>query len=622
MTTSRPDGPLPDFRAFLAGDGVALFDGAMGTALYTRGVFIHRPFEELNLTQPDVVRAVHSEYIEAGADIIETNTFTANRFRLSPHGLAEQVVEINAAAVSIARSVADGRVWVAGAIGPLGVRIEPFGPISRDEAREVFAEQAKALHDAGVDLFCLETFSHLPELLEAVHAVRSVSSLPIVAQVAGGAGGATREGVNAGDAATQLEDAGVDVVGVNCSDALSTLTALTMMQGAVDLPTVAQPNAGQPKDVEGRKIYLGNPDYFVTWGRRALRQGARLLGGCCGTTPEHIRALRNVLGEIAPEERGREIARRADRAPAATPVERARKSVLAASLAAGRFVTSVEVPPVRGWVTKDIVEAGRQLALAGVTVMSIPEGPATIAHLPPLAQAQLCRQVGMGTLIYYSCRGRRLTRMQSDLLGAAASGVANLMLVTGQPTVPGAEQDAWPDLEVDAIGLVNLVNRLNHGEDIGGNPIGRPTEFHAGVHLDPTAHDQDQEKRRFYWKLDAGAEFAITAPVFDVATLTECLASLEPPEGRAMIPVIGTVWPLLSASQAELFEHRRSSVPVPSALIERMRRAETDGREEAEGLLIAKELAAAIRPHVQGLQVVAPNGRVDLALAVLDSIRD
>lgn len=607
------------FRDFLAGDGVALFDGAMGTTLYQRGVFINRPFEELNLTQPAVVRDVHTAYVDAGADVVETNTFAANRFRLSPHGLEGQVAEINAAGVALAREAARGEAWVAGAMGPLGVRIEPFGPIGRDEARAVFAEQALALSDAGVDLFCLETFGHLPELIEAIHAVRSVSDAPIVAQVAVGGGGLTREGVTAAAAAVELASAGADVVGVNCSDALGTLAALSGMVDATDLPLACQPNAGAPKDVEGRKIYLGSPDYFVAWGRRARRLGARLLGGCCGTTPEHIRALRQVLGEAHSTSVARAIARPADRAPAATPVPSAEKSILAAALYGGRFVTSVELPPQRGWDTAELHTVARRLAMHGVTALSIPEGSGAIAHLPPFAQAGVCQAAGISAIVQYSARGRRLLRMQSDLLGAAALGATNLLLVTGDPITAGAEPDEWPDLEVDSIGLVNLVARLNHGEDVGGNPVGRPTELLIGVHLDPTAFDPERERARFFWKVDAGAEYALTAPIFDPEALERCLAGLETPEDTR-IPVIATIWPLTSASQAELFEHRRASVPVSAELVERMRRAEAAGTEEAEGVAIARELALAVRPLVQGVQVVAPNGRVDLALSVLEAL--
>ena len=607
------------FRDFLSGDGVATFDGAMGTTLYARGVFINRPFEEANLTQPALVRDVHQSYAEAGADILETNTFAANRFRLSPHGLEAKVAEINRAGVSLAREVARDRLWVAGAMGPLGVRIEPFGPIAKDEARAVFAEQAEALAEGGVDLFVLETFAHLPELVEAIHAIRDVSDLPIVAQVAVGSGGLTREGVKPADAAAALTAAGADVIGVNCSDALGALVAIQGLRLGTDRPLSCQPNAGAPKDVEGRKIYLGSPDYFVAWGRRALRQGARLLGGCCGTTPDHIRALRSVVGEATPVIDARAVARPADRAPAAEPVPTREKSVLAAALASGRFVLAVEVPPVRGWDTAEAARAARKLALAGVHAVAIPEGLASVAHLPPFAQAEALRTVGMGTIIQFAARGRRLMRMQSDLLGAAAMGVTNLLLVTGEPLVQGAEPNDWPELEVDSIGLVNLVARLNHGEDVGGNPIGRPTEFHIGVHLDPTAFDPERERARFYWKVDAGAEYALTAPIFDAAALTRCIAGLKPP-GERMIPIIATIWPLTSASQAELFEHRRASVPVPPHLVERMRAAEARGDEEGEGIAIARELADAVRPSVQGLCVVAPNGRVDLALAVLEGL--
>ncbi len=605
------------FREFLAGGAVALCDGAMGTMLYDKGVFIHRAFEELNLNQPSLVREVHAAYVEAGADIIETNTFAANRFRLSPHGLEGQVEEINRRGVELAREASADRAWVGGAMGPLGVRIEPFGHIGRDEAREVFAQQARALAEAGVDLIILETFVHLPELEEAVAAVRGVCELPIVAQVVVEGGGVTREGVDAADAARRLEAAGADVVGVNCSEALATLDALGEMGAATKQPLCGQPNAGQPRSVGGRNIYLGSPEYLTAWARRALRAGARMVGGCCGTGPEHIRALRSVLTQVEPAIPAERVARSSALMPDATPLQRAEKSVMASALDAGRYVLGVELPPTRGWNGGVIDQAARRLALAGCQFVGLPEGPPDGAHLPPHALAQVCRHAGVEPLIYYSCRGRRLARMQSDLLGAYAMGVSNVLVVTGDPLTPGAELDAWPDLEVDSIGAVNLAVRLNHGEDIGGNPFGRPTGLHVGVRLDATAWDMERELSRYAWKVDAGAEFALTAPVFD----PEALATLVEKLGDDALPVLATIWPLSSAREAEFFERRLGNVPVPEPLVERMRRAEAEGREADEGVAIACELARAVRPYVQGVQVVAAGGRVEDALAVVEAAR-
>jgi methionine synthase I (cobalamin-dependent)/5,10-methylenetetrahydrofolate reductase len=594
------------FLDLLKGDDAVLFDGAMGTRLYGKGVFLHRAFEEANLTQPALVREVHAEYVAAGAQILETNTFAGNRFRLSAHGLAGKVEEINERGAALAREAAGDHAFVGGSMGPLGVRIEPFGPTGREEAREVFREQARALARGGVDLFVLETFIHLPELEEAIRAVREAADLPVFALLSVATGGSTREGVLAGEAAARLVAAGAAVVGVNCSEALAALEALEAMRAAVDVPLSGQPNAGQPRTVEGRNLYLASPEYLVAWAKRAVRAGVRFVGGCCGTTPDHIRALRAAIGAAppgAPPPRSK-TARRAR--SAAKPVALEAKSGLARALAHGEFVRGVELPAPAGWVAEATLDAARRLLEKGITLLSLPE---TRGGLPPLVLAQLCAEVeGIEPLVHYSCRLRRLPRMQSDLLGACATGIANVLLVTGAPSNP--EGDAEPDLEVDSIGAVNLAARLNHGEDLGGNPIGAPTRFHVGVRIDATAPDRTREVKRMRWKVEAGAEFAVTAPVFD----PDALASLLREGPR--LPVLATIWPLRSAREAEFFEQQMADVPVPGALVRRMEEAEGRGEEEEEGLAIARELVAAVRPMVQGVIVAAPDGDIDRALAV------
>lgn len=605
------------FADFLRGDGVALFDGAMGTILYERGAFIHRSFEELNRSDPGLVRSTHAEYVRAGADIIETNTFGANRFRLSPYGLEADVAELNRLGVQLAREAAGDRAWVAGAMGPLGIRIEPLGHISHQEARDVFVQQATALAEGGVDLFVLETFQHLPELRAAVEAVRSVSDRPIVAMIRVASGGVTTEGVDVAQVATELAAAGADVAGVNCCEALAALDALADMRDASDLPLCGQPNAGLARSVAGRNLHLGSPEYMVAWARRAIRGGTRLIGGCCGTRPEHIQALRNAIGAVVPPEANARTRRPVTRPPAARPVPRRQKSVLAAALARGDFATGVSLPPTPGRRVEDVSVAARELALAGVTFVGLTEGSTARAYAPPISIAPACRAAGVTPLVMYSCRGRRVPRIQSDLLGASLQGVSDLLLVTGAPLAPIAEQPPDQDLDIDSIGAVNLAVRLNHGEDLGGNPIGQPTAFHVGFHIDPTAYDMERELSRIRWKREAGAEFALTAPIFDVAALREVMAQL----GEEPLPIIGYLWPLRTAREAEFFEEQLAAVSVPAPLVERMRRAEAEGREEAEGLVICKELAAQLRPLVQGLQVAAPDGRLDLALAVLESLR-
>jgi homocysteine S-methyltransferase len=614
---TTPVAPRPGvdpFRRVLDSGSVVLFDGAMGTMFYGKGIFINRAFEELNLTRPGLVRDVHLEYVAAGSQVLETNTYTANRFRLSAHGLADEVERINTRGVEIAREAAGGRVWVAASIGPLGTRIEPFGPISRDEARAVFAEQARALAIAGVDLFVVETFSHLPEIEEALRAVRELSDLPLVATMTVDKGGVTREGVEAGEAAQRLVQAGADVVGVNCSEALWTLDALEAMRRAVKVPLAGQPNAGQPREVQGRSIYLASPDYLVAWARRALRIGARLLGGCCGTTPDHIRTLRQAVQETVPETPAAVVARRPGATPIVRPVRRAERSALAGALAAGRFVLGAELPLPLGSYVEDTLALARRLASAGATFVALPEGTRSEARMPPYALAQLLAPVrGLEPVVYYACRERRLARIQSDLLGAWATGVANLLLVTGEPTT--SVVDASTALDVDSIGAVNLAARLNHGEDIGGNPIGRPTGFHIGVRLDPAAYDRERELSRHHWKVDAGAEFALTTPVFDPSTLRTLI------EGATeKIPVIASIWPLQSAAEAEFFEYERIDVPVPAEIVRRMQEAEASGGELEEGIAIAREVALAVRPFVEGIQVYVPEGRVETALAVLEAL--
>jgi homocysteine S-methyltransferase len=451
----------------------------------------------------------------------------------------------------------------------------------------------------------LETFTHLPELEEAVRAVREVSPLPIVAQFSVTTGGCTREGVAAGEAATRLVAAGAAVVGVNCSEALAALEALEAMRAAVDVPLSGQPNAGQPRTVEGRNLYLASPEYLVAWAKRALRAGVRFLGGCCGTTPDHIRALRAVLGAAAPQAPPIQAQRSRRAAGAVKPAAREAKSRLAKSLARGEFVRGVELPLPVGWVADAAVDAARRLAAAGVTLLSLPEAR---GGLPPLVLGQLCAGV-IEPLVHYSCRLRRLPRMQSDLLGACATGISNLLLVTGAPSNPGG--DAEPDLEVDSIGAVNLAARLNRGEDIGGNPIGAPTRFHLGVRIDPTGPDRARELARMRWKVEAGAEFAVTAPVFDPDALASLLR--EGPK----LPVLATIWPLRSAREAEFFEQQMADVPVPKGLVRRMVEAEGRREEEAEGLAIARELFGAVRPIVQGVLVAAPDGNVERALELL-----
>jgi len=611
---------------------VLVCDGAMGTMLYARGVFINKSFEALNLSQPDLVAAVHDEYVRAGADIVETNTFGANRIKLGSFGLADRLAEINREGARNARRAVGDRAFVAGAIGPLGIRIEPWGKTGVDEARDYFREQAQALLEGGVDLFILETFRDLNEICAAMDAVRSLTDLPIVAQMSTEESGDSLDGTPPERFAPELERHGADVIGVNCAvGPAPMLETIERMEAVTRRRLSAQPNAGKPRDVEGRNIYLCSPEYMGSYARRFILHNVRIVGGCCGTTPEHIRQIKTAVRAsqppaakavaFGPSGHPRHEASTVEAAPsdgAAGAVPRERKSRLALLLADGRFVIGVELLPPRGFDATPIVERARALNARGVDVVSIPDGQRAGARLSALSLAVLIeQQAGIETLLHYSCRDRNLLGIQSDLLGAHAMGLRNLMLITGDPGRVGDYPDATAVFDVDSIGLTNVVSRLNQGFDVGGQTIGAPTGFHIGVSLNPGASNLDEELRRFDFKVEAGAEFIVTRPVFDVANFERVLKRIE----SARLPVIAGVFPFETVRNAEFLANEVPGSRVPDALIERMRRADGQAAASAEGVAIAQEIVTRLRGAVQGLQVSTAGGNIDAALAVVDGLR-
>jgi len=609
---------------------VLVCDGAMGTMLYAKGVFINKSFDALNVTQPDLVAEVHQEYVRAGADIVETNTFGANRIKLGSFGLADRLHAVNEQGARIARHAADDRAYVAGAIGPLGIRIEPWGKTGVDEAREYFREQAQALADGGVDLFILETFRDLNEIGAAIDAVRSVSDRPIVAQMTTEEDGNTLDGTPPEKFAPELERRGATVIGVNCAvGPAPMLDTIERMAAVTTLKLSAQPNAGKPRDVEGRNIYLCSPEYMASYARRFVLHQVRIVGGCCGTTPEHIRQIKAAVRSTTTA--ATKVAPVSVR-DAATglmkpvriegfsqpPVSRERKSRLARALTEGTFVTGVELLPPRGFQVEPVIERARQLKARGVDFVNIPDGPRAGARLSALSLAVLIeQQSGIETLLHYACRDRNLLGIQSDLLGAHAMGVRNLMLVTGDPGRVGDYPDATAVFDVDSIGLTNVVSRLNHGCDVGGQAIGAPTGFHIGVSINPAATNLDQELRRFEYKVEAGAEFIVTRPIFDVSVFERVLPRLM----EARLPIVAGVFPFESARNAEFMANEVPGVHVPDALLERMRRADSAEAAAAEGIAIARDVAATLRKAVQGIQVSTQSGDVTAALAVLNGLR-
>ena len=608
----------PDFLAALA-ERVIVFDGATGTRLYELGVFLNKCFDELNVSNASLVESVHRSYVAAGADVVETNTFGANRLKLDRHGLGDQVVAINREGGAIARRAAGEDAFVAGAIGPLGVRIEPWGPTSLDEAVDLFAEQAAALAEGGVDLFSVETFYDLAEIEAAVRGIRRVSGLPIVAHMTLEDDGSSLEGVAPEVFGPRLAALPVQAVGVNCSvGPAAMLDAVERMAPVVGLPISAQPNAGKPRAVDNRNLYLCSPEYMAVYAKRFIEAGARVVGGCCGTTPEHIKAIRNAVRAIAPVRRARVVvgAPSADRTEVA-PVPVEERSRLARAIAQGRFVVSVEMLPPRGHDLAKTLTGAASLHEAGVDAINIPDGPRATARMSPMAMAvKLEREIGIETIIHYCCRDRNLLGMQSDLLGAHALGLRNVLIITGDPPKLGDYPDATAVFDVDSIGLTNMVTRLNRGQDVGGNAIGDPTAFYVGCGVNPGSPDLDREIARFEWKVDAGAQFCITQPVFDVEVL---LTFLERIRG-VRIPVIAGVWPLASYRNAEFMNNEVPGVNVPESILERMRRTDTKEKARIEGVAIAQEALRALVPHVQGAQISAPFGRYQTALDVAEAI--
>jgi methionine synthase I (cobalamin-dependent)/5,10-methylenetetrahydrofolate reductase len=607
---------MPSFRDLLADGRVHVFDGAMGTMLYGRGIFLNVCYDELALRQPDLVREIHREYVKAGAELLETNTFGANPIKLAHYGLSAETERINAAAARVAREAAGGRAVVMGAIGPLGVRVEPYGETGLDQAQAAFARQAAGLLEGGVDGFILETFSDVSEIGAAVKAVRSLSTLPIIAQMTVGNDGKTHYGTDPVVFGPALAAMGVDGIGVNCSvGPHGVLEAIEKLARVVTLPLSAQPNAGLPREVEDRKIYMASPEYMGTYAKRMAEAGARFVGGCCGTTPEHIKAIAGFVHSVSPRHSTAVAAVPASAKPV-EPVPLAERSELAAKLAAGRFITTVEIVPPKGVNPKPMFDQVRQLKAAGVDAVNVPDGPRAQSRMGALLSGLLIqREVGMEAVVHYACRDRNLLGMLSDLLGAAASGLNNLLIVTGDPPKMGPYPEATAVFDIDAIGLTNLVSRLNRGLDPGGNAIGEPTRFLVAVGVNPASPDKERELRRFAWKVEAGAELAITQPVFDLDQLDRFLEEVRP----LGIPIVAGIWPLVSLRNAEFLANEVPGVTVPAAVLERMRAASAKGKEEAlrEGVLIAQEMLAAVRTRVRGVQVAAPLGRVPVALDVL-----
>src|ERR1700733_8970804 len=613
--------------------GTVLCDGAMGTMLYARGVFINRCYDELNLSQPELVREIHAEYLQAGAEVIETNTFGGNAFRLEVHGLKDKVSEINKAGVKLARECVNqirdkqaSEAFVAGAIGPLGIRLEPLGKVGLDEARVAFAEQIRALVEGGpgvgADLLIIETMTSLAEAEQAILAARSVApEVPVVVMMTVDEEGNCLDGSSAETAATKLTEWGADAVGCNCSAGPATvLSVIERMRPMTTKPLAAMPNAGIPRAVEGRTIYLTSPEYMASFTRKLVKAGASIVGGCCGTTPSYTRAMKSSLRALEAMEGGIQVMEHASASNAAAkavskvePPVLAERSKIGAMVAADEFITMVEIVPPKGIDCSKELDGAAMLHRLGVDAINVPDSPRASARMSAQSLCvQIQQHVGIETILHYPCRDRNVLSIQSDLLGASSIGLKNILCLTGDPPKLGNYPNATAVFDVDAIGLVNIVQNLNYGLDIGKNSIGESTGFTIAVAANPGVQHMDQEVRRFAYKVEAGAEFAITQPVFDMRVLEEFLRRIE----GFRIPVIAGIWPLTSLRNAE-FMKNDLRVSMPGGIMARMGAASSPEAGRAEGVKIAQEMLAEARPMVQGVQVSAPFGRYRVAADVL-----
>jgi len=596
-----------------------LCDGAMGTLLYAKGIFINRCYDELNVSQPDLIRGLHHEYLQSGAEMIETNTFGANSFRLERHGLADKVKDINVAGARLAKEAAKSfDAWVAGSVGPLGIRIEPLGKTSFQEARDAFRQQIAALIEGGVDLLILETFGYLEELHQAYQAARELDpSIPVIAQVTVDEDATCLDGSTPEVFGPRIQEWGADVIGCNCSvGPVAMLEAMERLRAAVTGPISAQPNAGIPRSVEGRNIYLCSPEYMANYARMFVGAGVRLVGGCCGTTPEHIRQMKSELRVDQARAKTAAGHVKAEVLHAVPTLPIAEKSQLGAKLARKEFVAMVEIVPPKGMNIAKELEGAKFLKSVGVDAINIPDSPRASARMSNQALSILLQQqAGVEAILHYTCRDRNVLGIQSDLLGAAAVGIRNLICITGDPPKMGSYPDATAVFDVDAIGLVNIVHNLNRGLDIGGNPIGAGTSFVIGVGANPGVPNIEEEIRRFEYKVEAGAEYAVTQPVFDLSLLENFIRRIE----HFKIPVVAGIWPLVSARNAE-FMKNELRVSVPDSILERMSRAPNPEAARHEGVAIAREMLIAVREMVQGAQISAPQGRYSSAVDVLEAL--
>jgi len=626
----RTDRPL--LEAIRA--GTLVVDGAMGTQLYERGILYGSCFDELNVTRPELVAKVHDDFLRAGAQVIETNTFGANALRLEKYGLAGRVRELNAAGVKVARTAAGAQAYVLGAIGPSGYFFGGAGEMGADDrakVRGVLLEQARALVEAGVDALLVETFRQTPELRVAVEAAVEAAEgrIPVIASGSLDENGRMAEGTEPEELARLAREWGARIVGVNCADGpMGVLSAVTRMV-PVGLPVIASPNAGQPRRVDERTVYVATPEYFGVYAQRMVRVGVRLVGGCCGTTPEHTRRIAaavRMAGPALDETRGDDEVARTEASiipevfpGALEPKPLTERSDLAAKIARGRFVVSVEVNPPVGLDPARAIAAARMLKQAGIDAVNIPDGARAQARMSNLAiAARVQSEVGIDTILHTCGRDRNFLGMIAHLIGAHVLGLRNLVIITGDPPKMGDFPDATAVYDLDSIGTLKLASRLNQGVDPGGKPLGATTSFLLATGAEPAAINYPREIARLRDKKAAGAEIVMTQPVYSPDVLDRFLDDVAP----LKLPVLVGLLPLASYRNAEFLHNEVPGMQVPDAIRERMRKAGSGPAARKEGVAIAREMLEAVRGRVAGAYIMPPFERHELALEVVDGFLD
>ncbi len=608
---------LPPFLETLA-KGPMVCDGAMGTYLYERGVYINRSFDELCLSAPETVEAVHRDYLDAGADILETNTYGASRIALARYGLGDKAEAINKAAVTIARKVAGTRAYVAGAIGPSNLDAEALiSDTTRADVRASYAQQARALFDAGADILIFETFALVAELELALEAAKDIP-LPKVAQLRFEENGLARQGATPSQVAHRLKAAGADVVGANCNGGPEMMLPVVEDMVTAGIPVSVQPNAGHPRTVEGRYMYLSTPEYFGVYARRFLKVGASIVGGCCGTTPDHIK---RVAGAVRMMGGGRAEVRARQAVEILGDVGQPETSLETRSIFSGKLgkklVVSVEVSPPSGLSTQKTLDAIAMLKKGGVDAVNIPDGPRATVKMANLMFAQHVQdKLGMETLTHFCCRDRNLLGLVSDLLAAHFANLRNLVVITGDPPKTGDYPDATAVFDLDSVGLLSLISRMNRGVDPGGKKMEGQTNFVLATGAEPAALDYDREITRLSAKKDAGAHLVMTQPVYDGEVLQRFLKDIQ----GLNLPVLVGILPLASSRNAEFLHKEVPGMRVPDEIRDRMRKAGDGDAGRKEGVRIAQETLRAVKPYVQGVYVMPPLGRYAMALEVLEAL--